>query len=271
MEHQGKRATASLDDAAFDKEPSTQFPWWVLASLSLSTLLPALGTSIANVALPSLTTAFGASFQQVQWVVLAYLLAVTTAIVSAGRLGDLMGGRRTLLAGVLVFTGASALCGLAPSLDFLIAARAGQGVGAAVMMALAMALVSETMSKPRAGTAMGLLGAMSAAGTALGPPLGGALIAVFGWRAIFLVIVPFGFLAAALVYRALPVDRSTPSANGAGLDPVGTILLALTLAAYALAMTSGGAVSVSSTSHCFWPASQVWASSSWRRREPHHL
>src|SRR3989338_3701895 len=107
---------------------------WVLVSLSLSILLSALGTSIANVGLPSMAQAFNASFQAVQWVVLAYLLAITSLIVSVGRLGDLMGRRRLMLAGIGLFTTASVLCGMAPELWLLIAARAVQGLGAAGMM-----------------------------------------------------------------------------------------------------------------------------------------
>src|SRR6185295_10561476 len=89
---------------------------WALASLSLSMLLSSLGTSIANVALPTMAHAFTASFQEVQWIVLAYLLAVTTLIVSVGRLGDMIGRRRLLLAGILLFTAASVVCGVAPAL-----------------------------------------------------------------------------------------------------------------------------------------------------------
>ena len=100
---------------------------WALAGLSLSMLLSSLGTSIANVALPTLAQAFGASFQEVQWIVLAYLLAITTLIVSVGRLGDIIGRRRLLLAGLLLFTLASVLCGVAPTLFRRIAARAAQG------------------------------------------------------------------------------------------------------------------------------------------------
>lgn len=112
-----------------------------LASLSLSMLLSSLGTSIANVGLPTLAQTFDASFQAVQWIVLAYLLAITTLIVSVGRLGDIAGRRRLLLAGITLFTVASLLCGVAPTLWLLIAARVAQGVGAAVMMALTLAFV----------------------------------------------------------------------------------------------------------------------------------
>ena len=218
------------------KTPSVR---WALASLSLSMLLSSLGTSIANVGLPTLAQAFNASFQQVQWIVIAYLLAITTLIVSVGRLGDITGRQRLLLAGILLFTVASVLCGVARTLWMLIAARAMQGLGAAIMMALTMAFIGETVPKEKTGSAMGLLGTMSAIGTALGPSLGGVLIAGLGWRAIFLVNVPLGILTFLLAHRYLPVDRQGPKADRAGFDHVGTLLLAMTLAAYALAMTMG--------------------------------
>ncbi|MCK6681843.1 MAG: MFS transporter [Thermoanaerobaculia bacterium] len=212
---------------------------WALTSLALSILLSSLGTSIANVALPALATSFGSSFASVQWVVLAYLIATTTLIVSVGRLGDITGQRRLLSGGIVLFTAASALSGLAPSLWMLIAARALQGLGAAIMLALAMALAGEAVSKERTGRAMGLLGTMSAAGTALGPSLGGLLIASLGWRAIFFVNLPLGAVALVLAWRFLPADRPAAKGARAGFDPAGTLVLALTLAAYALAMTTG--------------------------------
>ena len=212
---------------------------WVLLSLSLSMLLSSLGTSIANVALPTLAQVFQVSFQAVQWVVLAYLLAITSLIVGAGRLGDMLGRRRLLLAGIGLFTVASVLCAAAPTLGLLIAARAVQGLGAAMLMALTMALVGESVPKDKTGSAMGLLGTMSAVGTALGPTLGGVLIGAFGWQAIFWVNVPLGLLTFLLALRYLPLDRPGPQTAWASFDALGTLLLALTLAAYALAMTVG--------------------------------
>ncbi len=211
----------------------------VLTCLSLTMLLPALGTSIANVALPTLSHSFNASFQQVQWVVLAYLLAVTSLIVGVGRLGDLTGRRRLLLAGIFVFTLASILCAVAPTLGWLIAARTLQGLGAAIMMALTMALAGDVVPKEKTGSAMGLLGAMSATGTALGPALGGMLIAGFGWRAIFLVTVPLGLAALLLAQRVLRPERV--QAKPVRLDLMGMLMLALTLGAYVLAVSSGAA------------------------------
>jgi EmrB/QacA subfamily drug resistance transporter len=212
---------------------------WALAALSLSMLMPSLDTSIANVALPSLAQGFDASFQQVQWIVLSYLLAITALVVGAGRLGDIIGRRRLLLAGIGLFTAASLLCGLAPTFWLLLVARLAQGLGAAMMMALTVAMVGGTVPKEKTGRVMGLLGTMSAIGTSFGPSLGGLLIGGFGWRAIFLVNLPLGMLNLLLAYRHLPVDRQETESGHARFDVIGTLLLALSLAAYALAMTLG--------------------------------
>jgi EmrB/QacA subfamily drug resistance transporter len=219
-----------------ERQPSTH---WTLASLSLSVLLSSLGTSIANVALPTLARTFAASFQEVQWVVLAYLLAVTSLIVSVGRLGDITGRRRLLLAGISLFTLASIACGISTTLWLLIASRVAQGLGAAIMMALTMAFVGEIVPKEKTGSAMGLLGTMSAVGTALGPSLGGVLIAGWSWRAIFLINIPLGILAFFLARRHLPADRKRSGNERPRMDTLGTLFLALTLVAYALAMTLG--------------------------------
>ncbi|TPI55842.1 MFS transporter [Mesorhizobium sp. B3-1-7] len=223
-----------------------------LASLSLAMLVSSLATSIANVALPTLSVAFAASFAAVQWVVLAYLLAITVLIVIVGRLGDLVGRLPLLIVGLALFSAASFAAALAPSLAFLIGARAVQGLGAAAMMALTMAFVGETVPKERTGSAMGLLGTMSAIGTALGPSLGGVLIAALGWRSIFLVNAALGAVALLAAWRFLPA--AMPASEAAGIvrratgvrgeargrfDMLGTLLLAATLAAYALSMTMG--------------------------------
>lgn len=222
---------------------------WVQASLSLSMLMPSLDTSIANAGLPALAQAFGASFQAVQWIVLAYLLAITTLIVSAGRFGDILGRRRFLLAGISLFTVASVLCGAAPTLWFLVAARALQGLGAAIMLALTLASVGETVPKEKTGSTMGLLGTMSAIGTTLGPSLGGLFLAGPGWRWIFLINLPLGLANLYLAHRYLPAgppcvactldDTMKANPGRSTFDTKGTLLLAVTLAAYALSMTLG--------------------------------
>ncbi len=228
--------TISLSQPSARNAPKAS---WALASLALAMLLSSLGTSIANVALPTLVEAFDTSFQSAQWVVLSYLLAVTTLVVSVGRLGDLFGRRRLMLGGIAVFTLSSVACGAAEHLPVLIAARVGQGFGAAVMMALSMALVGDAVPKERGGQSMGFLGTMSAVGTALGPSLGGLLISMLGWRSLFLLNLPLGLLAFGLAYRALPTD--VPPDRRPSFDGLGSALLAATLVAYALSMTLGKA------------------------------
>ncbi|HYC02154.1 MAG TPA: MFS transporter [Azospirillaceae bacterium] len=186
-----------------------------LAALALPLLLASLGTSGANVALPAIARDLAAPFGQVQWIVLAYLLAMTALVVGAGRLGDLWGRRRLLLAGLALFTAASALCGMAPSTGWLVAARAAQGLGAAAMMALSTALVGDALPRERTGRAMGLLGTVSALGTAAGPPLGGVLLEWLDWRALFLAMVPLGAAALVLAWRGLPADRAVGSGGTA--------------------------------------------------------
>lgn len=189
----------------------------VLAALAGAILLASLGISIATVALPTLARAFSATVEQVQGVMLAYLLAVTATIVPAGRLGDLHGHRRVLVAGIALFTLASAAAALAPGLGWLIAARVAQGLGAAVLMSLPMSLAKDLVAKNRMGAAMGLLGTMSAIGTALGPSVGGLLIGSFDWRAAFALLTVLGAGLLALAWAALPTAKANAAAARAPL------------------------------------------------------
>lgn len=189
---------------AIDSPSSRRTQTGITVTLALSMLLASLGTSIANIALPELAAAFPAPFAQVQAVVVAYLAALTLSVVSAGRLADRYGAKNILLAGLALFASASLLCALAPNLWLLIAARALQGIGAAFLMTLAMTLMRQTASAARIGRAMGLLGTVSALGTALGPTLGGLLIPLAGWRAVFWVLVPLAVLALILAVSLLP-------------------------------------------------------------------
>lgn len=188
-------------------------------ALALAMLLASLGTSIANIALPSLAQAFAAPFHEVQAVVVAYLASLTAAVVFAGRLGDSRGLKPMMVTGLVLFTLASLLCALAPSLALLVAARALQGIGAAFLMTLAMALMRQTASPAGIGRAMGLLGTVSAIGTALGPALGGMLIPLTGWRGVFWVQVPLAVFTLLLVAVALPADVARGGRNPLRLWP----------------------------------------------------
>lgn len=164
-----------------DSDISNSRQLGVTATLALSMGMASLGTSIANIALPALATAFAAPFPQVQAVVVAYLATLTVSVVIAGRLGDHYGLKPMLVVGLSLFLAASLLCAVAPTLWMLIGARAIQGIGAAFLMTLSMALMRQIASEARVGRAMGLLGTVSALGTALGPSLGGLLIPAVGW------------------------------------------------------------------------------------------
>lgn len=206
-----------------------------LASLSLAMLLPSLGISVANIALPSLRVAFNATNQQAQWVVIAYLVVVTSTLVTAGRLGDLLGRKPLLLAGIGIFSVASMAAMVAPTIWVVVLARAIQGVGAAMMMSLTVAAVGDAIPAERSGTAMGLLGTVSAIGTAAGPSLGGLLINAFGWPSIFVLMAGAGLVAALFVGTQLP---DAPSGNRRPtFDLPGAFTLMLTVAAFALATT----------------------------------
>ena len=198
---------------AIDSPSSRRTQTGITVTLALSMLLASLGTSIANIALPELAAAFPAPFAQVQAVVVAYLAALTLSVVSAGRLADRYGAKNILVAGLALFASASLLCALAPNLWLLIAARALQGIGAAFLMTLAMTLMRQTASAARIGRAMGLLGTVSALGTALGPTLGGLLIPLAGWRAVFWVLVPLAVLALVLAVSLLPNGSQRKSAQ----------------------------------------------------------
>lgn len=210
----------------------------VQLTLAIATLLSSLGVSIANTALPSIAAAFGASFSSVRWVIVSYLLAITVTVVSAGRLGDIFGRRRIFLSGIVLYAAASFLCGLAPSLDILVSARAAQGIGGAIAIALSQALVTESVPKAKMGRTMGLLGTMSAVGTALGPSLSGFLIAGAGWRAVFLILVPIALLVLALALRFVPTHESQAGASLREFDLLGAVLLGITLALYSFSMSA---------------------------------
>lgn len=186
-------------------------------ALVLAMLLASLGTSIANIALPALTEAFAAPFAQVQAVVVAYLAALTVSVLIAGRLGDGYGLKTMLIVGLGLFATASLLCALAPNLWLLIGARALQGIGAAFLMTLSMALMRQNASEARLGRAMGMLGTVSALGTALGPALGGLLLPLTGWRSIFWVQVPLAVVALLLAVLTLSRDAAPGKVTGPGM------------------------------------------------------
>lgn len=213
----------------------------ITITLGLSMLLASLGTSIANIALPTLAEVFLLPFIQVQAVVIGYLISLTFTVVIAGRLGDRYGCKSMLIVGLIIFSLASLLCSVAPSLWILVAARSFQGIGAAFLMTLAMALTRQTVSKSQLGRAMGMLGTISALGTALGPVLGGFLIVVSGWQSIFGLQFILAGIAIILARVLLPNDyikKEIPALTSLQTDQNITPNLMVNLLVAAVMMTT---------------------------------
>lgn len=226
----------------------------VLPALALTTAVSALGLSIANVALPAVAAQFAVPMTTVQWATLSYLLTMTISVVLVGRLSDQFGRSTVLGAGVLLFLVGSVLAAAAPGFGLLVAARAVQGVGAAAMAALPMAVVREVIAAERIGRAMGVLGSSMAAGMALGPAAGGFLVSLFGWRGVFVVLAVLAVGVFALVRKSLPAPTTDGAEHaGAGerarFDVPGATALVAALAVFSVALTLrpggwGGAVAL---------------------------
>lgn len=212
-------------------EKKTQY---LTIGLALAIFMSSLDTSVVNVVLPTLVKVFKASFAQVQWVVLSYLLVISSVIVGVGKIGDIFGKKRLCLIGVFIFTAASVLCGLSENILLLIGNRAIQGVGAAVIMALSFAIAQEAIPKDKIVRAMTILTAMISLGFAVGPTTGGFFIERFGWQSIFFFNLPIGIIAFLLIKEALPADQKQ---KNNGFDIKGMVSLAAALAAYIWAMT----------------------------------
>lgn len=179
-------------------------PWTVLPPLCLGFFMIMVDTTIVNIAVPTLVRTFGADLTAVGWVNSAYLLTFAVLLLVTGRLGDRFGPRSVFVVGLVVFTAASAACGLAPSIGWLIAARAVQGIGGALMTPQTMAMVTRVFPPHRRGAAMGVWGSVAGVATITGPLLGGLLVESVGWEWIFYVNVPIGVIALGLAFWWLP-------------------------------------------------------------------
>lgn len=219
------------------KEDNLRNKWLTLISLGIGVFMSTLDSSIVNISLPNLVQNLKTDFATVQWVVIAYVLVLSSLILSIGRLGDMYDKKRIYLSGMVIFTIGSLLCGLAPGVYWLIAFRALQGLGATMMQALGMAMVTQAFPPEERGRALGIMGSIVSVGIAVGPPIGGILIGLAGWRSVFLVNVPVGIIGLIMVSNY--VSSSLPPVKKQNFDYAGGFILFLTLGAYALGMTIG--------------------------------
>ncbi len=179
-------------------------PWAVLLVVSLGFFMTLLDLTIVNIAIPNMIVRLHASLDDVLWVINAYALVLAVLVITAGRLGDLIGPRVMFAGGVAVFTLASAACGAAPSAGWLIGFRAVQGLGAAMLMPQTLTIITSTFPAERRGAAFGVWGAVAGVATIAGPTLGGLLVTAFDWRWIFYVNLPFGILALIMTFVIIP-------------------------------------------------------------------
>jgi EmrB/QacA subfamily drug resistance transporter len=182
-------------------------PWAILVVVSLGFFMTLLDLTIVNIAIPNLITKLHASLDDVLWVINAYALVLAVLVITAGRLGDLVGPRVMFMGGVGVFTAASVACGLAPSPGWLIGFRAVQGLGAAMLMPQTLTIITNTFPPERRGAAFGVWGAVAGVATIAGPTLGGLLVTAFDWRWIFFVNLPIGLIVLLLTPVIIPDVR----------------------------------------------------------------
>ena len=182
-------------------------PWAVLLVVSLGFFMTLLDLTIVNIAIPNMINKLHASLDDVLWVLNAYALVLAVLVITAGRLGDLIGPRIMFMGGVGVFTAASAACGLAPSPGWLIGFRAVQGLGAAMLMPQTLTIITKTFPPERRGAAFGVWGAVAGVATVAGPTLGGLLVTAFDWRWIFFVNLPFGLFVLLVTPLIIPDVR----------------------------------------------------------------
>ena len=220
--------------------------WYVFAGVAMGIFLTTIDGSIVNVALPTLVRELDTHLPTVQWVVLAYLLALGTLMLSMGRLGDMIGKKSIYVTGLVIFTLGSVLCGLAPNVYWLIGFRVLQAIGGSMIMALGMALVTESFPPSERGRALGLTGSMVSIGIVLGPTVGGFILSALSWRWIFFVNLPVGIVGTLIAIRSIPARPWPAGASQDGqpagrqrFDLVGALTFFAGLLAVLLAMTLG--------------------------------
>jgi EmrB/QacA subfamily drug resistance transporter len=196
--------TATTATSPTTEEKPRHSPWLVLLTLCLGFFMILLDITIVNIAIPDMSTSLNATLDQILWVVNAYILVFAVLLITAGRLGDLYGPKLLFIAGLVVFTAASAACGFAQSPEQLIGARVVQGVGGALLTPQTLSVITVIFPADKRGAAFGIWGAVAGVATIAGPTLGGYLVTYWGWEWIFFVNVPVGLLTIAMAVMLMP-------------------------------------------------------------------
>jgi EmrB/QacA subfamily drug resistance transporter len=217
--------------------PAASGKWMVLAIVGVGVFMATLDSSIVNISLPAIATYFRVPLNgTVEWVIIAYLVVTAATLLTIGRLADMIGRKPIWIAGIIIFTTGSAICGAAPTLGFLVAARGFQGLGGALLMAISPAMLTSAFPASERGRALGMNAVIVALGVSTGPTLGGVLTDHFTWRSIFYVNVPIGIIGLIATVLLLHEPRQRGLLR---LDPAGAFLLALGLAALTAGLSFG--------------------------------
>ena len=220
--------------APADESLPSSARWWVLVTIGIGTFMSALDGSVVNTLLPVLSRELHTGIAAIEWVTTIYLLVISGLLLSVGRAGDMFGHRHLYLTGFVIFVIGSALCGLAGSAHMLIALRALQATGAAMLYATAPAILTRTFPATQRGRALGAQGTFTYLGLTAGPSLGGWLAGAFGWRSVFYINVPVGLVAIVLAMRSIAPDRVRQQSErfdfgGAATFTAGLVALLLAL------------------------------------------
>jgi EmrB/QacA subfamily drug resistance transporter len=210
--------------------------WLVLSSVAMGVFLATIDGSIVNVSLPILEQSLHTTFATVEWVVLSYMLTVTTLMLSIGRLADIFGKKWIYTSGFIIFTCGSVACGLSNTIHQLIIFRIIQAVGASMMMALGTAIVTEAFPPEERGRALGIMGTIVSVGVIAGPTVGGIILQHLNWHWIFFVNIPVGIIGLAMVVKNVPAQIPTA---GQKFDFLGGITLFVSLISFLLALSIG--------------------------------
>lgn len=217
-----------------DTDP--RYKWRAMLVVSIGIFMATLDGSIVNIALPTLTDYFSTDILTIEWVILSYLVTITTLLLTLGRLSDMYGRKPVFSLGLLIFSLGSGLCSLSASATQLIAFRVVQGLGAAMVMANGPAIITDVFPHTERGKAMGLIGTVVSIGSMAGPVLGGFLIHLWGWQSIFYLNIPVGLLGTVYAHRTLETDQPH---DGQKFDIPGAFFMFLSLISLLLVITRG--------------------------------
>jgi len=235
VEHDGARPQEEQRTRPEQTEHASK--WAVMAIIAIGVFMATLDTSIVNISLPVIARSFGVPLSgAIEWVIIAYLVVIAGVLLTTGRLSDMIGRKPIWTAGLIIFTLGSAFCGFAPSLGLLITARALQGLGGALIMAISPAMLTSAFPSSERGRALGINAVVVALGVSTGPTLGGIITTYLSWRWIFFVNLPIGVIGVILTLRVLTEKLRWGRGK---FDPLGALLLALGLVALTLGLSFG--------------------------------